>query len=140
MKTPFFECNNITFHTVAPQPEAFIADLSPAYRAKLAVACEATANAFAENTPPVRSRLVRNAKRHDLFAIFVDWPNGTGPKTLLLARRNGSRVLVARGLQAGDGRIAPREVERAERALAEAQENDGEKGDHGESRRRSREG
>ena len=131
MQNPFFECNNITFHTVGPQPEAFIVDLSPADRAKLAVACEATANAFAENTPPVRSRLVRDAKMHDLFAIFVDWPRGSGLRVLLLARRDGNRVLVARGLKTGDGRIAPGEVERAERALTEAQENDGEKGDDG---------
>jgi hypothetical protein len=131
MSKQFFECNNIEFHTVASQPEAFIADLSPADRAKLAVACEAMANAFAENTPPVRSRLVRGAKLHDLFAIFVDWPRFAGPKTVLLARRDGNRVLVARGLESSDGRIAPGDVERAERALAEAAGNDGEKGRSG---------
>ena len=131
MSNPFFECNNIYFHTVASQPEVFIAGLSPGDRAKLAVACEAIANAFAENTPQVRSRLVRNAKLHDMFAIYVDWPRSAGLKTVLLARRDGSRVLVARGLESGDGRIAPRDVERAERALADWRGDDGKKGDRG---------
>ncbi|MET0305281.1 MAG: hypothetical protein ABW196_03515 [Solirubrobacterales bacterium] len=130
MPSPFFECNDIQFHTVASQPEAFIAELTPADQAKLAVACEAIANAYAENTPQVRSRLVRGAKLHDLFAIFVDWP-GSARATVLLARRDGNRVLVARGLETDDGRIARRDVERAERALVEARGNDGRKGDRG---------
>jgi hypothetical protein len=131
VSTPFFECNEIEFHTVASQPEDFIADFSPADRAKLAVACEAIANAFAENAPQVRSRLVRGAKLHDLFAIFLDWLGSAGPKTVLLARRDGNRVLVARGLESVDGRIAPRDVGRAERALAEASADDDKKGRRG---------
>jgi hypothetical protein len=125
VQDPFFECNQIKFHTIDPQPETFIAGLSPTDRAKLEVACEATANAFADRTPPVRSRLVRGAKMHDLFMILIDWPWASGPKALLLAHRVSNRVLVARGLRSRDGRIPPGEVERAERALAKAREDDG---------------
>ncbi|MFL5898943.1 MAG: hypothetical protein ACJ76D_10880 [Solirubrobacterales bacterium] len=125
MQDPFFECNQIQFHIVDPQPETFIARLPLTDRAKLEVACEATANAFADRTPPVRSRLVRGAKMHDLFVIFIEWPRAPGPKAMLLARRVGNRVLIARGLRSRDGGIPPVEAERAERALAKAREDDG---------------
>jgi hypothetical protein len=131
MPNPFFECNEFKFQTVASQPEAFIAEFSAADLAKLAVVCEAIANAFAENTPQVRSRLVREAKLHDLFAIFVDWPRAAGSKTILLARRDGNRILVARGLESVDGRIAPGEIERAEQVLARPRGDDGEEGGRG---------
>jgi hypothetical protein len=131
VQDPFFECNQIQFHAIDPQPEAFISELSPTDHAKLEVACEATANAFVDGTPPVRSRLVRGAKMHDLFVILIDWPRASGPKALLLARRVGTRVLVARGLRSTDGGIPPREVKRAERALARVRKGDGAEGGGG---------
>ncbi len=118
MPNPFFECNEIEFHIIAPQPEAFVDGFSGVEKAKLRVACEGIANAYAEGSPQVRSRLVRGAKMHDLFAIFVDWPQTAGAKKVLLARRAGNRVLVARGFETCDGKIAPREVVRAEAALS----------------------
>ncbi len=129
MSIPFFKCSKTKFHTVAAQPERFIAGFSPTYRAKLAVACESIANAYEEGVPQVRSRLVREAKLHDLFAIYVDWWHAGGSKKILLARRDGDRVLVARGFESAEGEIPEREVERAERALEEARADDrGKKG------------
>ena len=128
MSQQFFKCSGFEFHTIASQPEAFINRLSSADRAKVQVACEGIANAFVDGSPQVRSRLVRGARTHDLFVIYVDWPSGPGSKTILLARRDANRVLVARGLESVDGQIPQPEVERAERALAEAESDDEEGG------------
>ncbi|HKZ13100.1 MAG TPA: hypothetical protein VJL81_04555 [Solirubrobacterales bacterium] len=123
MHNQFFECNGFCFQTIALQPEAFIGALSASDLAKLKVACEGIANAFVDGSPPVRSRLARGAKLHDLFVIYVDWPWSPGPTRMLLGRRVGSRVLVARGLKRSDGDIPKDEVKRAERALAEAEDD-----------------
>jgi hypothetical protein len=123
--SPFIQCNEFSFHTIAPQPVEFIGALSAADRAKVKVACEAVANAFADNSPPVRSRLVRGATPHDMFVIYVDWPASSGPKTMLLGRRVGTRVLIARGFKSTEAGIPADEVRRAGRALAEATADDG---------------
>jgi hypothetical protein len=128
VQTPFFECEQFEFHIIAPQPQVFVEGFSEADKAKLQVACEGIAHAYAEGSPQVRSRLVRGAKMHDLFAIFVDWPQTPGWKKVLLARRDRNRVLVARGLKTSDGEIPAREVARAEAALAKGVDGDPEEG------------
>ncbi|HXF30134.1 MAG TPA: hypothetical protein VN522_01345 [Solirubrobacterales bacterium] len=125
MSEPFFKCHEFNFQTVDTQPERFIAALAETDRAKLEVACRGVANSFADKSPPVRSRLVRGAKLHDLFAIYIDWPRSPGPTRLLLARRVGTRVLVARAFADAAGDIPVDEVKRAERALARVAADDG---------------
>jgi hypothetical protein len=119
VNSKFFECNDFEFQTVGSQAEIFIAKLSPIERAKLYVACESIAACFADNSPPVRSRLVKGAKLHELFAILVDWPGGSGSLLRLLGVRDGRRILVARGVRARGGSIPPGEIGKAERTLDE---------------------
>lgn len=115
----FTTCQSFQFHTISEQAEAFVEELSSGEHTRALNACESIANCLVDDSPPVRSRLVKGARMHDLFAILVDWPGASGPKVRLLAKRDGDLILIARGLRTDDGRIGRREVERAERAIAE---------------------
>ena len=118
MKTKVFECIDYKFHTVHKQPQHFVEKLSASERARFYAASESLAACFADGCPPFRSRLVKGAKLHNLFALPVDWPVGSGAGLTLLALRDGKDILLARGLRGNDGRIPSAETARAERALA----------------------
>jgi len=123
----FFKCNDFEFHIVSRQAASFVVGLSAAERARFLVACESLAGCLADGSPPVRSRLIKGAKLHGLFAILVDWPAISRPKLRLLAVRDRDRILIARGLRSRDGGISAAEVRRAEAVLSEHRGRGGER-------------